>query len=404
MSNALNVDVRMQGFSDRALAETLWQWLDQQLAPLAGESLPLAAACGRVLAAPIVATSALPNQAQAAMDGYAVNGLETIGASEYNPLFLQLIGLATPAEPFRGVLSPQHAVAVMTGAALPTGADAVLPAEYAEASTTTLTLTQPVAPADNVMRIGADVAAESLVFAAGHRLRPQDLALLSLLAQDTVSVIRAPQVRLLMVGDELCNGHTLEANSPMLRALIARDGGCVVQCECVPDQPDRLAAALTAPGADLILVSGGAGIGANDWLPLVLAEHGELIAHGVAVRPCSGAGLGQVQQVPVLLLPGNPAACFAAYDLFAARAIRRAAGLTPALPYARQQQPLARKIVSAPGRLDYCRVQYTADGLVPLGAGNAGLLSSVTRADGFVLIPLNSEGYPPGTMVEMYCY
>lgn len=394
----------MQGFSERALAETLWHWLEQQCTPLSGETVPLTAACGRVLAAPITALTPLPNQPHVAMDGYAVNGLETIGASEYNPLFLQIIGLSTPADPYRGVLSPQQAIAVMTGAPLPTGADAVLPAEYAEASTTLLTVTQPIAPADNIIRTGADVAADSLVFAAGHCLRPQDLALLRQLEHNEVLVRRAPQVRLLVVGDELCNGNTIEANSPMLCALVARDGGCVVQCEPVPDQPEPLATVLTAPGADIILVSGGAGIGTNDWLPLVLAEQGRLIAHGVAVRPCSGAGLGQVQQTPVLLLPGNPAACLAAYDLFAARAIRHLAGLTPALPYARQQHPLARKLVSAPGCLDYCRVQITAAGLMPLGAGNAGLLSSVTRADGFVLVPLNSEGYPPGTVVDMYCY
>ncbi len=405
MSTHSPADERMQGFAQRETLETLWQWIDQ-LSPLEAEALPLTQAIGRCLAADFLAPHDLPPVDRVAMDGYALQGFATIGASEYNPLSFDLKGLATVAQPYQGQAGNQQAVTVMTGAAVPAGTDAILPAEYAEVIAEQLMVTQAVAPADHIIRAGSDYAANSCVLTAGQVLRPQDLAALAAFAQQTVEVTRSPKVAIFSNGDEFLNTSqpVCDANAPMLQALIQRDGGQLSSVQSLPDQAEAISKALAETKADVILISGGAGIGLDDLVAQVLAEQGQLLAHGVAARPCSGAGLGVLNGIPVVLLSGNPAACLAAYDLIAARIIRRLAGYQSTLPYRCSEQVVARKLVSAAGRLDYFRVQLTSEGLIPISAGSAGLLSSVTRADGFVLIPLNSEGYPPDSRVTFYHY
>lgn len=401
-------DERMQGFAQRAPLETLWYWIDQR-PPLSAGSLPLAQAAGRCLAADFLAPQDLPPLNRVAMDGYAVQGLATIGASEYNPLCFELNGLATAAQPYQAHVAVNQAVTVMTGAAMPAGTDAVLPAEYAEVIAKQLMVTQAVAPADHIIRAGSDYAAGHVVLPAGQVLRPQDLAALAAFGQTEITVTRSPKVIVFSNGDEFLKASqpVYDANTPMLQALIQRDGGQFCAQKTLPDQIEAVTKALTEAieaEADVILISGGAGIGLDDVVSEVLAKQGQLLAHGVAARPCSGAGLAVLNDIPVVLLSGNPVACLAAYDLIAARLIRRLAGYQTPLPYRCSEQVVARKLVSAAGRLDYFRVQLTPEGIVPLSAGNAGLLSSVTRADGFVLIPLNSEGYPPDSRVTVYHY
>jgi molybdopterin molybdotransferase len=190
----------------------------------------------------------------------------------------------------------------------------------------------------------------------------------------------------------------------MLDALVRRDGGSPRPAKLVPDARDDVRAALLGSDADLILVSGGSSVGQEDHAPRVLAEVGELSIHGVALRPASPAGLGFLAGWPVFLLPGNPVSCLCAYDLFAGRAVRRLGGRPIDLPYRLRPLPLARKISSPAGRVDYVRVQITQEKVEPLATSGASILSSTTRADGFVLVPTDSEGYAAGQMVEVYLY
>jgi len=136
----------------------------------------------------------------------------------------------------------------------------------------------------------------------------------------------------------------------------------------------------------------------------VLAELGELAIHGVAMRPSSPAGMGRIGNTLVFLLPGNPVSCLCAYDFFAGRAIRRLGGRGGGFPYHSVRLPLARKLASAPGRVDYARVRIVAEKVEPLAISGASLLSSTTVADGFVVVPEEQEGYPEGAWVEVYLY
>ena len=154
----------------------------------------------------------------------------------------------------------------------------------------------------------------------------------------------------------------------------------------------------------MVLVSGGSSTGPEDHAPGLLAELGELPLHGVALRPASPTGLGFVGSVPVLLLPGNPVSCLCAYDLFGGRIVRRLGGRPDDWPYRSIELPLRHKLVSAVGRVDYARVKLAGGVVEPLAVSGASILSSTTRADGFVVVPADLEGYAAGVTVTVWLY
>jgi molybdopterin molybdotransferase len=401
----------MRGFQDRAEVEAVIALIDARVHLLAPEAVDLRGAAGRVLAADVTAGVAVPAFDRAAMDGYALRGGETFGAGPYNPLEFEVVGVALPGRPFAGRVEAGQAVRVMTGAPLPEGADAVLQAENAEESGGRLRVSDAVPPARHVGRRGEDIEAGAVVLRAGRVLRPQDVAVLASLGAAPVSVVRRPRVAVVVTGDELLpagskpEGYRIvDSNSVMLEALVRRDGGLAVVPPLVPDTREAVRAALAGADADVLLVSGGSSVGQEDHAPRVLAELGELAVHGVALRPASPAGVGFLDGRPVFLLPGNPVSCLCAYDLFAGRAVRRLGGRPPELPYRSAVLPLGRKITSVAGRVDYVRVRVENGRVEPLATSGASILSSTTRADGFVLVPRDSEGHAPGERVTVYFY
>jgi molybdopterin molybdotransferase len=294
---------------------------------------------------------------------------------------------------------------------VPTGADAIVPAEYAQETNGRVEITLAVSPGRHIGRRAEDIRAGSPVLEEGRRLRPQDLGLLASLGIARAAVVKAPRVRIVVTGNEVVDPgeskglyQIFDANSAMLRGLIARDGGVVEAHYKLGDDPARIRDALLAPDADVILVSGGSSVGSEDHAPRLLAEVGELAIHGVAMRPSSPAGAGRIGDTPVFLLPGNPVSCLCAYEFFAGRAIRLRGGRSPDWPHRTQQALVARKIVSDIGRVDYCRVKIVDNQVEPLALSGASILSSTTRADGFVIVPAESEGYGPGAAVTVYLY
>ena len=386
-------DVRMRGFSARAtVAETLG-WLDRQLRPLPTEEVRLAAAAGRVLAAEVVSRVDVPAFDRAMMDGYAVRADETHGATAYNRLAFEVIGESLAGRAFAGKLSGGQAIRIMTGARLPEGADAVLPVEWTEGTGSRMLAQGEVSPGKHVGRRGEDITAGTVVFRSGRTLRAQDVGVLSSIGRGAVPVVRRPRVRIVVTGDELlppgsapAGDRIADANGPMLAALVARDGGIPLTSGAVADSPDAILAALRA-AADVTLVSGGSSVGQEDHVPRLLARHGELAIHGVAMRPSSPTGLGRLADRLVILLPGNPVSCLCGYDFFAGRAVRALGGRSKDWPYRRQHGPLRRKLVSTIGRTDYARVKLTDGQVEPLAIAGASILTSTTRADGFVIVP-----------------
>lgn len=406
-------DVRMRGFRQRSDALAAQRTLLARARPLEAELVSLWQAAGRVLAQDIVADLDVPYFDRAAMDGYAVRGEETFGASPYNPLTFRLVGESLPGKPFPRVLQSGETVRIMTGAPLPAGADTVVRAELASEHSAMVSVYEAVPPGKCVSRRGEDVQAGSVVLSAGRRLRPQDVGVLAALGRESVPVIRSPRVAIVVTGDELLplgsrpqNYRIVDSNSVMLDTLLRRDGGWPLHGPIVPDQREQIRERLleACAQADVVLVSGGSSVGQEDHAPVLVSELGELAVHGVAMRPSSPAGFGWVHGRPVVLLPGNPVSCLAAYDFFAGPLIRRLAGRSTAWPYRRLHLPLAEKIASELGRLDYVRVRIREGRVEPIATSGASILTTTTQADGFVLVPPDCEGYPAGASVCVYLY
>ena len=408
-----NADVRMRGFAERISVEHALAWLDAELdrrGMLASEIVSLDAAAGRVLAADVVSTVNVPNFQRAMMDGFAMRAADIADASEANPVSLEVLGDCFPGNAFTGEVRAGQGVRIMTGAPMPLGADCVLPVEMTETEGSKFCALNSLSVGKNLGSVGEDIRRGESVLSAGRVLRPQDVGVLSSIGHSQVTVVRRPRVQIIVTGDELLPSGThpqgcqiVDANGPMLSALVERDGGLPDHPGIVPDDRDAILAALKGD-ADIILTSGGSSVGQEDHVPTLLAEHGELAVHGVAMRPAGPIGMGTLDGRLVILLPGNPVACLWGYDLLAGRAIRRLGGRNADWPYRKITATLSSKLSSPVGRLDYVRVQLVDGQAKPVASSGASVLSSTTRADGFVVIPTEAAGFGVGDEVEILLY
>jgi len=401
----------MKGFAERADVEEVDRFLAGHTRVLEPEPVAVEACAGRVLARDVAASIDVPGFPRSAMDGYALRGEDTFGASAYDPIALRLVGQALPGAPFSGRVAAGEAARVMTGAPVPDGADAVAMAEVCEERGGVVSISEPVAPRKNVGAVGEDVRAGEIVLRAGRALRPQDAALLASIGEAAPLCVRRPGVRLVITGDELLppgsrpsGAQIVDSNSVMLAALAARDGAVVLPHAILRDRPDAIRAALATAGADIALVSGGSSVGQEDHAPRIVAELGTLDFHGISMRPSSPAGVGRIGACTVFLLPGNPVSCLCAYEFFAGPTLRALGGRPREWPHRRVTLPLARKISSAVGRTDYVRVAIEAGRVVPIATSGASILSSTVRADGCVIVPRELEGMPEGALVEVRLY
>lgn len=407
------LDPRMRGFRTRHSVDVVLQWVDAHSTSLGSEPASLRGVAGRILAGSIDAAVPVPHFDRAAMDGYAVHGDETRSASAGNPAVFHLIGESRPGRGFIGCVGPLEAVRITTGAPLPEGADCVVRVESTQSDASVIRVYEPTPPGRHVGRRGEDVSAGMKLFTPGRCLRPQDLGVLSALGLAHVPVVVKPRVTMIITGEELlpagspAHGQQIaDMNSVMLEALVIRDGGLPQIVGPLQDDRELLRNALMAASraAHLVLVSGGSSTGPEDHAPSLLAELGDLAIHGVALRPAGPTGLGRINEAFVALLPGNPVSCLCAYDMFASRILRRLGGRSPEWPYRAITLPLAEKLLSAPGRVDYARVRIINNQVEPLATGGASILSSTTRADGFVLVPHDLEEFPAGAPVTVWRY
>ena len=368
----------------RVSVEVAIAWIDGATGRLETEWVALDRAWGRVLGEDIRAVAPIPREDCAALDGFAVSAAATIGAGAYNPMTIPGVALAA-------------------GAALPAGTDAVVPLDQAEPTDCGhLVVVEPAAPGANVDRRGAAAAVGALLATAGTRLMPYHVGLLAAAGLACLPVVRRPRVRLAMAGallsGEAADRPTGAGNGPMLRAAIARDGGDIAEAS--------FAGAFAGADADLVLVVGGAGPRRDDGSAAALAAAGSLDIRGVALVPGETTGFGRTAAgTPAVLLPGPPAACLWGYELFAGRAIRQLGGREPGLPYHARRMMTARKIVSTIGTTEICPVRLCPAGEAEPIASFAEIgLMAAASADGFVIVPAASEGYPPGASVTAYFY
>jgi molybdopterin molybdotransferase len=365
-------------FSPVSVEEAL-AWIDGATRCLETHGVAVNQAFGRVLGEDVRAVAPIPPVDCAAIDGFAVRAIETIGAGAYNPL-------------------PVPSVRVAAGESLPAGADAVVPLDHAESvNRRDVVLVEPAAPGANVDRQGAVAATGGLLAAAGTRLMPRHVGLLATAGFTRLPLIRRPRVRVAIAG-AVRSGAAADGDGPMLHAAIERDGGVILE--------SALAEAFSATEADIVVVACRAGSGREDRSAAALAAGGTLDIHGVTLVSGETTGFGRTAAgVCLILLPSAPAACLLSYELFAGRAIRRLGRRDPALPYRSRMMTTARKIVSSIGEAEICPVRLRSDGQIEptVSFAEIGLMAAV-QADGFIIIPEASEGYPSGASVTAYFY
>ncbi len=383
--------------------------------PLEPERIPLENALGRVTAEPIWARISSPHYYAAAMDGYALHAADTNGASDRNPLTLQI---------------DVNATYVDTGHPIPTWADAVVPIENVEsieeAGGAAIRIRTPLAPWTHVRAMGEDMVATELVLPAGHKLRPVDLGAIAGSGHDQVHVWRRPRVaivptgtELVPIGSEVKPGEIIEYNSLVLGAQVETWGGQATRFPSVPDDFERIREGVSkaAVNHDLVLVNAGSSAGSEDHTAKVVESLGKLLVHGVAVRPGHPVVLGLVEQpsqaggpsdalIPVIGVPGYPVSAALTGEIFVEPLLARWLGRPPLSPQT-IDATLTRKVHSSLGDDEYLRVTVGRVGermiAAPLTRG-AGVITSLVRADGIVLIPAGVQGLQTGESVTVRLY
>ncbi len=392
----------------------------------ATERIALALARGRVLAADVVARVDVPAFDRSNVDGYAVHASDTAGASELDPLRLELSDLTLAAgqappggfEVERGV-----AVPIATGAVVPRGADAVLMVEHSAPGGSAVFVVRPVAPGENVTFAGSDIGRGEVVMRRGAILSSRETGVLAAVGADQIEVVVRPRVAVVSTGDEIVEpggelmvGQVYDSNQRMLLDAVEELGCEAVVGGIVPDEESRLEGLIeglvTGPSAvDVVVLSGGTSKGEGDVNATVVQNLAEripgsrgVVVHGVALKPGKPILLAVVGGKPVVVLPGFPTSATFTFHEFVAPLLRRLSGLVrPERAVVSATLPL--RITSVPGRTEYSLVDLVdgPSGLAayPLGAGS-GSVTAFGRADGFIRIPASVEYEDEGAVVDVH--
>lgn len=385
------------------------------------ETVALTEALHRVPATDVRAPGPLPGFAKSTVDGYAVRAADTYGASEGLPSYLDVVGAVRMGAEPRVTVGPGTTVEMPTGGVLPPGADAVVMVEYtAETMPAVVEVLRPVAPGDGVVRADEDAAAGAVLVPGGRPLRAPDLGMLAAAGVTEVQVRARPKVALLSTGDEvvapstatLRPGQVRDAITAPLAGLVLDAGATPVPCGIVPDDPVALRAAVrrALEQADLVVVSAGSSVGARDATAEVVAGLGKpgIFCHGIAVKPGKPTLLAECDGVPVIGLPGNPLSALVVFRLIGVPLVWRLAGcpVPPAEPTVTAR--LSRDVPSEAGRLDVVQVRLVQQPEQEVRAhplfGPSALLSVLTRAEGYLVIPEPVTGLTEGTDMTVIRY
>jgi molybdopterin molybdotransferase len=388
------------------------------------ELVPLGQAANRVLAETIFSKINLPAFDNSSMDGFAVRAADTLGARADQAVDLKVVADIPAGQAPAGRVDKGQAARIMTGAALPPGADAVVPVEDTDFGVRSAGTPAPkqvqifraASVGANVRPRGQDLRAGEQVLSPHMRLQPQDVGVLAMLGQSQVPVYRRPRVGLLFPGDELLPvdtplvpGKIYESNSYVLDALVVQNGGQTSNLGIVPDNLDAVRQSLdemVAQGVDLLLSTGGVSVGAFDFVRAILEQEGNLQLWRVNMKPGKPLAFGDYQSVPYIGLPGNPVSAYVGFQVFVRPALWKMAGL-PDSPRVTRQVKLLEPIESG-GRETYLRAIVTHDGegwfARLTGHQGSGNLRSLVQANALIIIPAGVTSLQSGDDVEAWFF
>lgn len=374
------------------------------------ETPPPEALSGRVTAEAIVCQENVPGFRRSTMDGYAVIAADTFGAGEANPVDLSVVGEAVMGEETTHAICSGTCLKIPTGGMLPAGADAVIPVEYTDLDFDTCLVYRAVSPKENVTQIGDDMRENGLLFPAGARLTPAAIGALAAAGIGQVAVVGAPNVGILSTGNELvpanqpaAPGKVRDVNAALLAAM-CRGCGCNPRFYgIIPDDEPTLTKTLlqAAEENDLVLLSGGSSAGEKDLTAKIIGRLGEVLAHGIAMKPGKPTVIGKIGKTPVFGLPGHPAACYFVTETVVKPCIETLSGA--ALPGIQTTAVLSENVSSNHGREEFVCVRLHNGTAEPI-YGKSGVISLLSAADGYLRIPRDSEGLAAGETATIYLF
>ncbi len=410
------MEVREKGFKRLTPVPEALEMLLKLAEPMGYNQVTVREALGRVLAEDIISERDIPPFNRAAMDGYAVRGEDTFGATQTNQIYFKVIGEVLTGHPEDIEVGRFEAVKITTGSPVPNGADTVVMIEYINELGDEIEVMRVTPPGNNVSLRGEDVKNGQLIIKKSRKINSQEIAMLSALGTGHIKVVKKPEVAVISTGDELIeSGKELEAgkiydvNSFALEAL-SKEAGCNVdRIGILEDNYITLKETIKAlDGYDIILISGATSVGKKDVIPIIVEELGRVYVHGVAMRPGEPLGFGRIGKSIVFMLPGFPVASIVGFETFVRPLIQKLLKTHIKVPYRNIKVRLKRKISSELGRRDFVRMKVTEqkDGYSaePLRSSGSGIVSSLVRAQGFVIVPENTEGVEQDDVVEVFLF
>jgi molybdopterin molybdotransferase len=400
----------LRPFTSTISLEEARRRLDAAVRPIARtELVALDTAVGRVAAADVLSPMDVPPFARSAMDGYAVIAAATSGASRATPARLQLLDRIYTGEPSSITVTAGACAEIATGAPLPAGADAVVMVEETakSGSDEAIEIFAAASPGQNIGRRGADIRAGERVVSAGDLLTPSRVGALAAIGCSNVHVYAKPRVAILSTGNEvvepgqpLAPGQIFDVNRFTLAAIVSTHGGVPEAHRAAQDTVDALIAALDrCTAADLVVFSGGSSVGERDLVVDAIAARGEMIFHGIAVRPGKPTAFAIVSGTPFFGMPGNPTSCLSNAYILLVPYLRAVARLPPHAPKT-VRAPLGRRIVSAANRHQFYTVRLQ-DGVAYPAFKGSGDITSLSQADGYIEIAADQNTVDEGAVVEV---
>ncbi len=388
--------------------------IDEEFSPLEGreEGAPLGLALGRGLSRDIGATEYVPDFDRSTVDGFAVKASDTFGCTDAIPAILEQVGEVLMGQGAEMALPVGACVAVPTGGAVPKGADGVVMVEYTEDyGDGAIGILKSVAPGANMIFRGDDVYPGKVILKQGRCLSAQDIGALAAIGRVVVPVQKKLTVGVISTGDELVPpqvhpgpGQVRDVNSPMLEAMLTQFGAEVRNYGIVPDEEERLSRQVSKAlsECDAVLLSGGSSVGVKDAACRIIESKGQLLLHGIAIKPGKPTILGKAGVKPLVGLPGHPVAAYFITKLFVLPLLGRLMGRDMAAFSVTAR--VTENISANHGRAQYhcCRLEYRQDGLwaIPI-RGKSGLITTLAGADGYFCIPRDCEGLPKGAEVQV---
>jgi len=405
--------VRLRGFQKLTSTEEALQLFFKELRieRLKTVSVPLHSALNHVLAEDIVAKEDLPRFDRSAVDGYAVKAEDTFVTSQFKPKILQITD--------EYEIDSKQAKQVWTGNPIPKGANAVVMLENTKQTNKEIEVWIPVTPGENVSRRGEDVQKGEVAVKAGTRLKPQHLGLIAALGIAEVKVVEKPKIAILATGNELMKigakpreDQIFEVNSIILSALCHELDAEPVDLGIAKDNLDNISERIKIglEKADVVLTTGGTSVGVSDLVPEVVNKIGKpgVIVHGVAMRPAMPTALAVVDGKPIIILSGNPVAAMVGFEVFARPLIRKMLGLKQEEFRPLVKAKITKRLSTTLGRKTFVRVRvFQSDGeffAEPISTRGSGIISTMTKANGYVVVPENREGLEEGESVSVYLF